>query len=92
MFPSTSAQGEEITIRDLVHLIIELTGYQGEIRWDPTKPEGQPRRVLDTARAKDHFGFNATIGFEEGLSRTSGWYEIQRGSAQRSGVREVEPV
>ena len=59
--------GFEITIKELVELIAELTGFKGEIRWDATKPDGQPRRCLDTSRAKALFGFEAKTGFREGL-------------------------
>ena len=65
----------EITIRELVELIRDLTGYEGEIVWDATKPDGQPRRMLDTSRARERFGFEAQIGFEEGLRRTIDWWE-----------------
>ena len=65
----------EITIRELVELIRDLTGFEGEIVWDATKPDGQPRRMLDTSRAKERFGFEAQIGFEEGLRRTIAWWE-----------------
>ena len=64
----------EITIRDLVHLIARLTGFQGEIRWDATKPDGQPRRCLDTERAAKLLGWRAKVGFEEGLKRTIDWF------------------
>jgi GDP-L-fucose synthase len=64
----------EITIRELVTLIAELTGFRGEIRWDVTKPDGQPRRCLDTTRARELFGFTATTDFREGLRETIDWY------------------
>ena len=64
----------EVTIRELVTLIVELTGFRGEIRWDATKPDGQPRRCLDTTRAKELFGFVATTDFHEGLRATIEWY------------------
>jgi GDP-L-fucose synthase len=69
--------GFEITIKDLVELIAELTGFKGEIRWDATKPDGQPRRCLDTSRAKALFGFEAKTGFCEGLKATIDWYKTQ---------------
>ena len=69
----------EITIRDLVTLIARLVGFQGEIRWDPTKPDGQPRRCLDTERAAALLGWRAQVGFEEGLRRTIDWYRGNRG-------------
>ena len=64
----------EITIRDLVHLIAKLTGFKGEIRWDATKPDGQPRRCLDTERAAKLLDWRAKVGFEEGLRRTIEWF------------------
>ena len=70
--------GEEIAIRDLVTLICELCQFKGEIRWDTSKPDGQPRRCLDTSRAKDLFGFEATTSFRAGLVETIAWYEEHR--------------
>jgi GDP-L-fucose synthase len=75
--PVNVGAGFEITIRDLATLIQELTGYRGELRWDSTKPDGQPRRMLDTSRARDRFGFEARTGFREGLQKTIAWYESQ---------------
>jgi GDP-L-fucose synthase len=72
--PVNLGVGREITIRELVGLIARLTGFGGEIRWDPTKPDGQPRRALDTSRAREAFGFVAQVGFEEGLRRAIEWY------------------
>lgn len=66
--------GFEISIAELVTLIVKLTGYQGRIVWDSTKPDGQPRRMLDTERARQAFGFTSAIGFEEGLKETIEWY------------------
>jgi GDP-L-fucose synthase len=77
--PVNLGVGQEITIRDLVSIIVECTGYQGEVRWDQSKPDGQPRRALDTSRARDRFGFEARISFQEGLRRTIAWYEAGRG-------------
>jgi GDP-L-fucose synthase len=76
--PVNLGTGHEITIRDLVHLIADLTGYDGELVWDTSKPDGQPRRRLDTTRAKEQFGFEAKTSFEEGLRKTIAWYETQR--------------
>jgi len=76
--PVNLGVGSEITIRDLVGLIVRLTGFGGEIRWDATKPDGQPRRALDTSRARDRFGFEARTSFEDGLRRTIEWYESTR--------------
>jgi len=67
----------EISIRDLVETIARVTGFKGELRWDTTKPNGQPRRKLDTSRAKAYFGFEAQTSFEEGLRATVAWYEAQ---------------
>jgi GDP-L-fucose synthase len=73
--PVNIGAGFEITIRDLVNLIVELTRYRGEVVWDRSKPDGQPRRMLDTSRARERFGFEARTGFREGLQRTIAWYE-----------------
>ena len=70
--------GFEITIKELAEKIVRLTGFGGEIRWDPSKPDGQPRRCLDTSRAKNLFGFEAKITFEEGLKATIEWYKQNR--------------
>jgi GDP-L-fucose synthase len=67
--------GREIRIRDLAEMISRLTGFQGEIVWDTSKPNGQPRRSLDTTRAKALFGFQARFDLEEGLRRTIDWYK-----------------
>jgi len=72
--PINLGAGFEITIRDLVHLIADLTGFEGEIRWDASKPDGQPRRCLDTARAKELLGWEARMDFREGLRRTIEWW------------------
>jgi len=74
--PVNIGAGFEISIRDLVETIGRLTGFGGSVRWDPTKPDGQPRRMLDTTRADREFGFRATTGFEEGLKRTIDWYRL----------------
>ncbi|HXB55276.1 MAG TPA: GDP-L-fucose synthase [Vicinamibacteria bacterium] len=76
--PVNLGAGFEITIKDLVELIAHLVGFKGQIRWDPNKPDGQPRRCLDISRAERHFGFRATTGFEEGLRRTIEWYRRER--------------
>jgi GDP-L-fucose synthase len=72
--PVNLGAGREITIRDLVETIARLCGFKGDIRWDSSKPDGQPRRMLDTARARDRFRFEAKTDFEEGLRRTIQWY------------------
>ncbi len=79
----------EITIRDLVKLIAELTGFRGHIRWDATRPDGQPRRRLDTTRAKKEFGFEATTSFREGLVRTIEWYRMQPAFAGQVKLGEI---
>lgn len=73
--PVNLGAGFEISIRDLVHLIAELTDFRGEIIFDPSRPGGQPRRCLDVARAEREFGFRARINFREGLAKTIQWYE-----------------
>ena len=70
----------EITIKDLVELIARLTRFEGEIRWDATKPDGQPRRCLDTQRAKKLLDWEAQVGFEEGLGHTIEWFEANQDS------------
>ncbi len=82
--PVNLGVGREITIRELVTLIAELTGFTGEIRWDPTKPDGQPRRALDTSRARERFGFRSGTTFAEGLQRTVDWYERRRAGTART--------
>ena len=82
--PINLGTGSEITIKALVELIAKLTGFTGDIRWDPTKPDGQPRRCLDTTKAERLMGWRAQVGFEEGLRRTIDWYQANRGQ-----VREV---
>jgi GDP-L-fucose synthase len=72
--PVNVGSGEEITIRDLVGLVAELTGFSGQIVWDTSKPNGQPRRMLDVSKAEELFGFRARTGLREGLERTIAWY------------------
>jgi GDP-L-fucose synthase len=72
--PVNLGSGNEITIKELIGLIARLTGFDGRIVWDPSKPDGQPKRRLDVSRAKKLFGFRAKTGFEDGLRRTIGWY------------------
>lgn len=76
--PVNLGSGAEISIRDLVTLICELTKYEGKVVWDTSMPNGQPRRCLDVSRAKALFGFSASTGFREGLRRTIAWYENNR--------------
>jgi GDP-L-fucose synthase len=77
--PINLGTGQEISIRDLVHLVARLVGFSGDIRWDASKPDGQPRRCLDTSRAAAELGWRAQVGFEEGLRRTISWYRDHRG-------------
>ncbi len=72
--PVNIGAGREISIRELVELISELSGFRGEIRWDPSKPDGQPRRCLDVSRAEREFGFRAQTDFRHGLLKTINWY------------------
>lgn len=76
--PVNLGAGFEISIKDLVELIAKLTGFTGKIVWDSSKPDGQPRRCLDTTRAKEFFGFEAHTNFEEGLKKTIEWYRENR--------------
>ena len=80
--PVNLGSGEEIAVRDLAALVARETGYAGAIRWDPSKPNGQPRRRLDVSRAERLFGWRATTPLAEGLKRTVAWY---RGSSLRAG-------
>ena len=75
----------EIKIKDLVELIVRLTGFKGAIVWDPTKPDGQPRRCLDTARAQKLLGWKAQTSFEEGLRKTVEWYRASSGYPPQPG-------
>ena len=76
--PVNIGAGFEISIRDLTELIVELTGFTGRVVWDATRPDGQPRRMLNTDRARDAFGFQARTAFREGLAKTIAWYERTR--------------
>ena len=93
--PVNLGAGFEITIRDLTLLIARLTGFSGEIRWDTSKPDGQPRRSLDTTRAERLFGFRAEVPFEDGLRRTIAWYRERPRealwAAGRSGPTTASP-
>ncbi len=72
--PVNLGAGFEITIKDLAEKIKEMTGFTGDLVWDSTKPDGQPRRCLDTSRAKEYFGFESKTTFDEGLKNTIGWW------------------
>ena len=76
--PVNVGSGEEISILDLAHTIAEKVGFRGEVVWDATKPNGQPRRKLDVSRAAAEFGFRATTSMEEGMAKTIAWYEANR--------------
>jgi GDP-L-fucose synthase len=78
--PVNIGAGFEISIKDLVDLIVKFTGFKGKIVWDKTKPDGQPRRSLDTTRAKKEFCFKAKTPFEEGLKKTIEWYKKTQGN------------
>lgn len=83
--PVNLGSGQEISIRDLAELIRRLTGFEGEFVWDAEKPNGQPRRGLDTERAAEYFGFRAQTPFAEGLRRTIEWYRQHRLNAVPAG-------
>ena len=72
----------EITIKDLVDLIVKLTGFTGRVRWDASKPDGQPRRSVDASRARELFGFEARTDFRDGLRQTIDWYLANRDHAE----------
>ena len=82
--PVNLGSGFEISIKDLIELIAEIAGFKGEIRWDTSKPDGQPKRCLDVSRAKEGFGFEAKVDFREGLKKTIEWYK----KVLLSGVRK----
>jgi GDP-L-fucose synthase len=86
--PVNLGSGMEITIRNLLELIAELTGFEGEIIWDTSQPDGQPRRSLDTSRAKQAFGFQAQTDFREGLRKTIDWYLMHRNQTEK-GVAQI---
>ena len=79
--PVNLGSGEEIRISDLARLIAEVTGFEGEIRFDPNQPDGQPRRKLDTSRALEEFGWQSKTSFREGLRATVDWYRDTRAAA-----------
>ncbi len=78
--PVNIGAGFEISIKELVELIVKFTGFKGKIIWDLTKPDGQPMRRLDVSRAETEFGFRAEMGLEEGLKRTVEWYKEMKPS------------
>jgi GDP-L-fucose synthase len=79
--PINLGTGQEITIKDLVQLIARLCGFEGRIEWDASKPDGQPRRCLDTSKAEQLLQWRAGTGFEEGLRRTIDWWRQQGAAA-----------
>ena len=85
--PVNLGSGEEISVRDLLDLIGSLTGFKGTVRWDTTKPDGQPRRYLDTSRAFAEFGWRARTPLREGLRRTMAWFREE--AVQKSRTRAV---
>jgi GDP-L-fucose synthase len=76
--PVNIGAGFEMTIKELAEKIVKLTGFKGKIRWDSSKPDGQPRRRLDVSKAKKYFGFEAKTSFDEGLKATIDWYKANR--------------
>ncbi len=80
--PVNLGTNEEMPIRDLVEMITELVGFTGEVRWDSSKPDGQPRRRVDPSVARAEFGFEAQVDFREGLQRTIEWYRANRELAE----------
>ncbi len=88
--PINLGTGMEITIKDLVELIAKLTGFKGEIRWDSSKPDGQPRRCLDTTRAAKMLNWRAAVGFEDGLRRTIEWWRGETSKRQSVETQESE--
>jgi GDP-L-fucose synthase len=80
--PVNLGSGKEISIRELTHKIAAFVGFEGEIVWDADQPDGQPRRMLDTSRAKQKFGFEAQVGFDEGLRETVDWYLSERAAGR----------
>ena len=81
--PVNVGTGTEISIEELARLIAEIVGFGGHLRWDRTRPDGQPRRRLDVSRAERAFGFKASMPLDEGLRRTVAWYRANRDEAER---------
>ena len=84
--PVNIGAGFEITIKELAEKIVELTGFTGEIRWDSSKPDGQPRRRLDVSKANKYFGFKAKTPFDEGLKATIDWYRKHKNEYRISNI------
>jgi GDP-L-fucose synthase len=90
--PVNIGSSAEISIKDLVNTIVELTGYEGTVVWDASKPDGQPRRKLNVERARQEFGFESEVGFEDGLRRTIESYLASRAMAALDGRLTVGAV
>ncbi len=88
--PVNIGTGSEIQIRDLTNLIARLTSFEGDIRWQHDRPDGQPRRRLDVSRAFEKFGFRAQMQLEEGLRRTIEWYEANRATSPTNSELELQ--
>jgi GDP-L-fucose synthase len=84
--PVNLGADRELPIRDLVEIIVKLVGFEGEVRWDTSKPDGQPRRGVDATRARERFGFTAGTPFDEGLRLTLDWYLANRAEAEARPV------
>lgn len=84
--PVNIGTGNEVIVKDLVSMIARLSGFEGEIRWQQSKPDGQPRRRLDVSRAFEKFGFRATTSLEEGLRSTIAWYETESAKSSPASV------
>lgn len=89
--PVNLGSGMEISIKDLAHEVARATGFSGELAWDASKPNGQPRRMLDVTRAREYFGFEASTSLADGLGRTTAWYrehasEIEAREAAKKGA------
>ncbi|MGH2698224.1 MAG: GDP-L-fucose synthase, partial [Actinomycetota bacterium] len=80
--PVNLGTNEEISIKELAELIAKLVGFEGELEWDTTRPDGQPRRRVDVTRARELFGFEARVSLEEGLRRTIDYYEANPDEAE----------
>jgi GDP-L-fucose synthase len=88
--PMNLGSGREISIRDLTMLVARLSGFQGKVVWDPSKPDGQPRRCLDVSRAREQIGFMAGTSLEDGLRQTITWYESTHPPGGSEGSSEAE--
>jgi GDP-L-fucose synthase len=84
--PVNLGADRELPIKELVEIIVALVGYEGEVRWDTTKPDGQPRRGVDGSRARERFGFVASTSFQEGLQLTLDWYLTHRAEAESRAI------